>query len=207
MVDPVLATADDVAAQLGRDLTSDEQNRVYGLLRLASSLVRAYTRQHFSPVTETVKLRSVSAQVKLPQRPVTNVVSVYAILRDGQLVALPLWYFDGIDTIGGVAVSDDIVINLPSWYTTWWTGSVQVTYTHGYDPIPTDVVDVTASAVYRLFNAPGSGATGISSERVGRLFEYQLADGTDSGQVVLTATDKLILNRYRINSRSIEIRS
>jgi hypothetical protein len=203
---PPLALSTDIVAQLGRPLDATETLKVDGLLRLASSKVRAYTRQDFSQSQTTVNLRSVSAQVKPPQRPVVSVQSVQAILRNGQLVVLPLWYFDGIDTIGGVAVADDVVINLPSWYTTWWTGSVQVQYTHGYTTVPTDIVDIVAAMVFRIFNAPGSGATGIASERVGQFYQYQINPNFPSGEVIISDDDKGILNRYRQNTRTIELR-
>lgn len=201
-----LAAQADVEAQLGRPCTPDEVSRVTGLLAVASSLIRSHTRQDFTQQQTVTTLRSVNATVKLPQRPVISVEDLQAILRDGVLVGMPLWYFDGIDTIGGVAVADDVVINLPAWYATWWTGSVRVTYTHGYATIPDDVMQVCAGMVYRMFNSPGSGQVGITSERVYRYYEYQLADGANSGQIVLSASDKVILKRYKINTRSLELR-
>lgn len=201
-----LAAQTDVESQLGRTLTPDETARVNGLLTVASSLIRGWTRQDFTQQQTVTKLRSINAKVKLPQRPVISVDDLKAILRDGQLVGLPLWYFDGIDTIGGVAIADDVVINLPAWYTTWWTGSVQVTYTHGYATIPVDVAQTCAGMVYRLFNSPGSGQVGIHSERVYRYYEYQIQPDVPSGQIALTANDKIVLKRYKVNARTLELR-
>ncbi len=51
----MLATADDVAARLRRDLTDDEANWVDGLLEQASILVEAYCGQEFvDPVPAAV---------------------------------------------------------------------------------------------------------------------------------------------------------
>jgi hypothetical protein len=211
----LLASASDVEDQLGRSLTPDEETRATGLLALASSHIRAHTRQDFTAATSTVVLRAAGATVTLPQRPVVSVDELRAIMVDGSTLPVPVWGFDGVDTVdmtgtldfaGGVGVSTSVIVNLPAGVASWWTETMRVTYTHGYTAPPEDVTQVCAGMVYRLFNAPGSGQVGIASERVYRYYEFQLADGAKSGQVSLTDDDKLLLARYRRKARTVQVR-
>lgn len=74
-VDP-LATQQDVEAALGRDLTAAEEAKVDAILDKASELFRLAAGQQFTPGSSTVRVRARKGVITLPQRPVTDVLSV-----------------------------------------------------------------------------------------------------------------------------------
>src|SRR5690606_16716463 len=71
-----LASAEDVEAVLGRDLTTEEAVRVEPVLDKASELFRRASGQGFTAGTSTVRLKVNGGQVYLTQRPVVSVESV-----------------------------------------------------------------------------------------------------------------------------------
>lgn len=209
-MDP-LATQQDLEDRLGRDLTDDEQARAAALLRGASARVRGYTRRIFTPVTDDViVLRPIGDTVRLPQRPVTDVASVYALARDGsQDTELSGWVFDGIDKIDLGCASPTNPATAPLWW--WHTGpdAYQVTYSHGDEEVPDLVVDVVCSIVLRTLLAP-SMAAGMVSERIGA-YNYQLQQGSGSSgaAVRMTRDDQDILDQagYRRRVGTIQTRA
>ncbi|MGW4718873.1 hypothetical protein [Nocardia sp. NPDC004260] len=74
-MDP-LATEVDVAAQLGRDLTTAEQTRVAGILIKASELFRREAGRTFTPGETTVRLKVEGGRVRLAEEPATGVTAV-----------------------------------------------------------------------------------------------------------------------------------
>ncbi|MBB4935652.1 hypothetical protein F4561_006561 [Lipingzhangella halophila] len=207
-MDP-LATQDDLAALLGRNLTDDEEARADGLLKGASARVRAYTRRVFTPVEgDEITLRPVGTVVRLPQRPVTEVTSVYALASDGTPdVELSGWVFDGVDKI-------DIAPACPAEPTTaplWWChpDAYRVTYSHGDAEVPDVVVDVVASMVLRTLLAP-TQTPGMVSERVG-IYNYQLqqSGGSPGASVRMLQEDRDALDDagYRRRVGTIGVRA
>ena len=88
---------------------------------------------------------------------------------------------------------------------------IQITYTHGYESIPADIVDVAARSAARVYQAglrakEYDGITGVSSMSLG---DFSVSYGSEQGGVgegvmgvsaarVLLLSEKDILNRYRI---------
>lgn len=90
MAEP-LASTEDVAAVLGRDLTFDEYARIDAILLKASELFRRESGQNFTESSSRVRLNVGGNRVYLPQRPVVAVTSVVdddgaevRYTRDGQ---------------------------------------------------------------------------------------------------------------------------
>jgi hypothetical protein len=180
-----LAQQADVEANLGRELTSTEIDRVVALLGNASRLIRGYCRQDFASATTTDLLRITAGRVRLPQRPVTAVTSVKLVGFDGvQRWTVP-FIWDGIDEI--TMMGDLLVINLPEILHDVYATTAEVTYTHGYTTVPDDIVELTALMVARVFQSPASA--GVNYQTAGP-FSVRIADGYGSGQVVLTQDDK-----------------
>lgn len=212
-LDP-LATSTDVEDRLGRDLTDDEARRLPALLRDASALVRAYTRQDFDLVTDdVVVLRPIGARLKLPQTPVTAVTSVAVVGGRSDVPDMPLggWLFDGIDEIQigavgwGIAIEWDLELDHG-----WEPGSYKVVWSHGYATSPDDVVAVVCGMVNRVLTSP-TLVEGLTSERIGQ-YGYQFAQfpgGQSPGATVrLTEADKqaLVDAGYRKRSGTIQMR-
>lgn len=205
---PALASAADLEARLGRDLSAAEAARAEALLGDASALVRSYTRQTFTLVEDDAAvLRAQGGEVRLPQRPVTDVATVVAV---GGSVAVPDvtisdWVWDGLDLI---RVGDgSCVINLPE---VWWDdedgypGTYRVTYSHGYASAPADVVRVVCGIVLRTLTAP-TMAGGVTSETVGP-YSYRLDQPGTGLSVSLTQADKTDLDGYRTKVSQIKVR-
>ncbi|HEX9565108.1 MAG TPA: hypothetical protein VF981_14090, partial [Gemmatimonadaceae bacterium] len=71
-----LASAEDVATALGRDLTPAEGLQVEPILDMASEQFRRRSGQGFTAGSSVVRLKSNGGKVYLPQRPVVAVTSV-----------------------------------------------------------------------------------------------------------------------------------
>lgn len=175
-----LATVEDVEARLGRSLTETETVKVEALLTDASSLVTGYTGQKFLPSTSTNMLLVRAGKILLQQTPVTDVTDVTDI--DGN--DLP-YKWDNYRTI---RVSGWSAPNLTP---------VLVTYEHGSETVPADVVAVVAGLTLRTFQIAPEAAMGITQQTTGP-FSASYATWAVGGQVVLSPTDIAILDRYRI---------
>lgn len=191
-----LATEEDLAARLGRELTDEEAARAGAMLADASALVRDFTRQELTAVTgDTIVLRPVGVLLRLPQRPVTAVTSVSAVGTDGSTAgALEGWVWDGRDKISLACAG-------PSGpWPLGWRGpgpdTYRVVYDHGYAPVPPGVVAVVCAMVLRTLLSPSLTA-GMVAERIGS-YNYQLQQGggAPGATVVMTAADEKALARY-----------
>ncbi|WP_147982150.1 hypothetical protein [Streptomyces sp. MS191] len=197
----------DLAAILGRTFTPEQELQAQALLDQASSVVRAYVRLDItkSTTTDTFALgwpdrgqHVVSdgcwryGQVTLPQRPIEAVTSVKI---NGS--ASQDWWLDN-DLLH--------VRSVP------WLGppgahqppQVEVTYTHGWDPVPGDIQAITLQAANRVIVNP----SGIRSETVGGISTTYLipAVGEYLG-VLLSRTEQKVLDRYRRSAGSVRLRS
>lgn len=182
-----LATTEQLAARLGRDITADELARVTALLEDASAAVRSYTGQHFTSEERTARLRVTRGRVRLPQRPVT---AVAAVADTNEVDVTFTW--DAGDSV-------DLTANpLNAWELEGRTSPlryVDVTYTAGYTDIPSDIVAVVCSIAGRSFGLdPQMG--GITSESIG---DASLSYGTigAAGPLGLLPDERAVLDRYR----------
>lgn len=198
-----LASSEDVTNLLDRDATTIDQRRIPALLDQASAVVRRYTRRTFTREQSTIKIRPIGDKVKLPQRPVISVDSV-GIFYNNALLPVAGWSWDGDDEVW--LYPEGIVINLPEALGELLqnhTTRAQVTYTHGSDEIPADIVGVVCGMVIRTLNTPGGGAH--KSETAGP-FSHTFTDAGLGGIVALTKDDRDALNIYRRKGATVELR-
>ncbi|MGH3878063.1 MAG: hypothetical protein ACRDSK_13620 [Actinophytocola sp.] len=205
-LDP-LATFEDLEESLGRALTTAEQERAPALLRAASAKARRYARQLFTKVTDdVVVLVADGGRLVLPQRPVTAVTAVKAVGAAGAPdLTVTGWSWDQLDVINLSTAS--WIINMPE---DWedvdrYPGTYRVTYSHGYEPIPDDVISVVAGAVLRTLSAPTT-AGDVVGETIGA-YSYRLASANGGVTVRLTDEDKADLRHYRRPGASLRMRS
>lgn len=193
---PPLASINDVISRLPSGTVIDE-NRVISLLRDASATIRRYTKQDFTVAMTTQDIRPIGYKLKLPKRPVLDVVSIQIKLPGSQVgvyTSIPSFYWDGssevwlVDGSSVVNLAEEVISALE-----WMTPVCRVTWQHGYTEIPDDVVGVTCSMVNRIITAPGLG--GVISETVGE-FSYRLSDAAAQGPMALTQSEKDILDDY-----------
>jgi hypothetical protein len=203
---PPLATPDDVAARLGRDLTETEAIRLEPLLADASAQIRRYCRRDFLMHTaETQVLYGHDSEITLPGRPVQSVQSV-VLDGGGTLPDIPIpWFqFDGVQTIrigSGIGI-----INLPeAWAEAGeYPGTYKVTYTFGYSEVPDDVNMVCANAALSVLTAP-TAAAGVVGESIGP-YSYRLERSGGGVAVALNAADLAVLKDYRGGVRTLQAR-
>ena len=160
---PPLATAADLVAAGASG--SDEAMDL--ALRRASARVRRYTRQDITLVTdETVELSGGERVLRLPQYPL--------VVDSGHLLTVV-----EVADFGGVewtAVEDRDYSRLgneltrgypwqaPTRLMGWpwnrahgvWAPKVRVTYSHGYDEVPDDIVDVVLDLATMNLTNPGN---------------------------------------------------
>jgi hypothetical protein len=195
---PPLASVDDVASRLGRDVTETEAIRLTPLLADASAQIRRYCRRDFLMHTsETQILYGHDSEILLPGRPALSVSAVVAIGGAADLPDVPIpWYtFDGVQTVRIGSLSG--IINLPE---AWWTddaypGTYRVTYTFGDACVPDDVNMVCANAALSVLTAP-TAAAGVIGESIGP-YSYRLERGGGGVSVALSAADLTLLKDYR----------
>lgn len=161
-----LATTADLSA-LGVDTT--DATLVASLLASVSADVREAAGAAISSTTSTVVIQGSREQwLALPGGPIVSVASV---------------------KIDDAAVADFRLVEGRLWRSSGWQGSrapslVEVAYTHGYDPVPADIVRLVCMLVSAGIHAAkdGFGSTrGVSSERVD---DYQISFTRGDDEVV-----------------------
>jgi hypothetical protein len=200
-----LITILDIEARRGQALTPVESARVVALIADASALARFEAGQDFSlAVDDVAVLRRQGDKLLLPQWPVTGVKQVEVIgippVPNLVLPAAGAWAFDGIDAVL-LYLQLGWIINLPAdWVENPnGTGSYRVTYSHGWAPVPADIVAVVCNMVMRTLTSP-SMAEGLTGENIGQ-YGYQMSQqaGAMGSGVRVTAADRAVLRnpKYR----------
>ena len=180
-----LATTNDLAQVMARTLTDDEKARAKALLEVASATVRTYTWQHFTQVTETVRLPVRGGRVRLPQKPVTAVTAVS--VANGSAIAYS-W------VAGQVVDCNPATVNAfelePFRTRLQW---VDVTYTHGWEQVPADVRGIVCDIAAAALASPPEDS-GVQTETLG---PFSTSYGTNfPGGVRLTQSQRDRLAPY-----------
>lgn len=192
MAEP-LATSDDVVERLGRALTSAELAKVDALILDATSSVVAYTGQTFALHETTALLPIRNRGVRLPLRPVSAVATIVDQFGN----SLPFIWIAG-DSL--VTLASSTWINVFELNILPWTrvSKVNVTYTHGYYPIPDDVIGIVCQIVGRALITPlGESSYVTVSESITNYSETTTTAGPRGAAFALLPDEKLILDRYR----------
>lgn len=197
---PSLVTVADFAARLGRTLTTVQQAQAQALLDDASGVVRAYLRQDVTlgTTTEMFTMRRRdpvlyrrAGVVTLPQRPI---VSIATVAVDGTVTAD--WWQDGTD----------LLLRAWSWAhppAAHRPPQVEVTYTHGWDPVPADIAAIVMQAANRAIVNPGQ----LRSETVGgESVTYLIPTSGEALGVLLSRTEQRVLDRYRLTAGTVAVR-
>ncbi len=178
-----LATSTDLARLMQRDLSAEEQETADLVLELVAGEVTLETGQTFAGGTETVRLAGVwGADLELPRRPVTAVVSVAV---DGVALADAdyLWNGGQLLRLGG-QLGDH-------YYGGTWGGPgvvVTVTYTTSAE-VPAGVKSIVLQAAARAMNP----TAGVKQETVGAYSVTYTDNGGTAG--ILTAAERKALRR------------
>lgn len=181
-----LATLDDLEARLG---STPDEDRAQAVLDDVSATVRAYTGQTFTLDTTTDRLRARNGGVNLPQRPVVDVTAVDSVDGDtieftwdaGSFVALA-----GFDPLRAFEV-EPFRINRALW--------VDVTYEHGYETVPADIVAVVCQMAGRAYGRTPD-TTGVTQESIAG-YSYSVGGAAAAGPMGMLADERRILDLYR----------
>lgn len=178
-----LANVDQLADRLGRTLTDTDRRRAAALLIDASAKIRNYTLQTISRATTTIRLE--------PRR--------YA---EGTGVYLTEWPIVEITE----AVNDDadpVELNWVAGPFLLCTTPLTVTYTHGYLPIPDDLVAAVCQIAGRAFGTNPVDA-GTTSESLGS-YSYGTGTAAAAGPLGMLDDERKTINRYRRPSPPISM--
>lgn len=193
-LDP-LAEIADLSARLGRSMTSTEAARAEALLRDASAAVRSYTGRQISAGDTTVRLRpDHKGRVRLNQRPVTAITHVKSINPTTGAVSAAIagFMWDGLLDITIPLPSQ--VINGPDIPDERYK-VIEIRYTHGYAPVPDDIVAVVCSMALRALGVD-PGDTGKTSESIAG-YSYSIGAAAAAGGVGMLEGEKVVLDRWK----------
>ncbi len=165
MLQPLASVAD--AADFGLTVTE-------AAIRRASARIRGHVRQQITYGTSTVVLPE--SDRRLPERPVVSVSSV-------------------VDEDGATLVAGTDYELVGDLIDTARTGRLTVTYAHGLDALPDELLEVVCSMAFRLGAIPTALVAGTQQEGAG---PWQHSYGFDSHKAAsgLTAGEKEVLARY-----------
>lgn len=190
MTEP-LVDVDDVLQRLALDLTGAPLLRLIALIQDASVAVRSEAGgQRISRATSTIRTTA-CGRFALPQYPVVSITSVTQFDPDavdgvGDAVA---YEWDGLNTITFSGWPDGFELN-------GWVRSVaNMTYVHGYDPVPDDIVAVVSQMAGRAYGLPASDS-GVTQESLGA-YSVSYGIAAASGGVGMLPDERAIVQRYR----------
>lgn len=172
-------------AELASTLASTEEDR----LTQAEALVRAYCGWHIAPSKEATDTLTLSGGVLL--LPSLYVTAVSEVTEDGEALDPDLYSW----------TRDGRVYARRGWWATWWptrTRSLTVTYTHGYESPPPDVVAVVRAVAQRAVDNPNS----LVRRQVGPFSAtYSQTGFNQSLPLALLDGERVVLDHYRIPPR------
>lgn len=183
-----MATTLATIADLERRTTVPLTERALAVLEDVSAAVRNYTGQTLTAVTaDTIRLRVHGQRVSLPQRPVTDVSAV-----TGTAGTAVTYSWDGLEIVN-LALAG--VVNWFETTTTTPPTVVDVTYDHGYDSVPDDIVSVVCNVAARALSA-GPEMAGVMQETI---TSYSVSYGPigSTGPLGFFQGETRVLDRYR----------
>lgn len=205
---PSLATIPDLEAYAQRGTLDADAAEI--ALRVASAAVRRYTRQTITFVAnETVVLAGGERVLKLPQRPLivdaSHPLTVVEI-PDGSGIELP-----AVEERDFIRQGSELHRGNPLYTTTrtmgWpfsqplgiWADRVRVTYSHGFEEVPDDIVGVCLD----LASATLANPNRFRSETVGGESITHTVETFGTGS--LTSEHRKILRLYRRTTGSVSL--
>lgn len=191
-----LATLDDLQDRIGRTLDGDDATRALAILDDASAAVRSYTGQTFTQETTTDRFQPKNGAIRLPQRPVTAVTAVENI--DGDPVSFT-WDHGTLVNLGGYGYLNSFEVEPFRNRRPY----LDVTYTHGYETIPADIVAVVCQIAGRAYGRQLEDAGMQSESIVG--YSYSLGVAAAAGGLGMLNDERAVLDRYRVVGGSARV--
>lgn len=179
---PPLATSADLNAYLKTTVPTDQAELA---LRLASGVVRSWTGQKISFVASDIMvLEGGGPTIVLPQRPVIvdddNPIGVVELAEYGGTT------LDATEGLTYTRFQDELRRHCGTW-----SPRVRVTYSHGYETVPDDVVAVVLDVAAKSLTNP-AGLRSVSIDDYTRTYAVETLGGS-----VLSDSNKVKLASYR----------
>jgi len=191
----MFCTIQDVKDFLQIDVDEPSTARAIGAV---TEEIKGYCHQQIERVTDdvyTFDVRPGRWNLILPDLPV---ISVSSVIEDGELLV--------IDDDYKLALYGQLIRVGRRWAS--GVQIVAVTYTHGYETIPADIVDVATRAASRAYQAglKAADAEGVPGVQAKSLGDFSVTFGAEGAEGVMGASaaralllsEKDILNRYRM---------
>jgi hypothetical protein len=217
--DTSFGTIDGLATKLGVTYdTPEQQAQAEQALEAARQVVRDLTGQQLTYAADDVVAMDWKGDLSLwlPELPVDGLTRVEA--RIGPQMD-DTWQDWPTDQLQWSMRTGELRLTCNPWppngWATWgwpsaWMGGpgvalqgVRVTYDHGYDPVPADLVDVVYGLAGRSLASPTAGQ--VRQETIGA-YSYQLSDmtaGPGTGWAAgLTAAEAATIQRYKVPNRA-----
>lgn len=186
-----LAQVSDIEALAGRSLTTSEAAYASTLLDKATSLIQGETRQTLTAVSGDVWMsplaHSREGAIRLPQRPVKSVSSV--------------------NVGGNILPSTQYAVEGNTGVLRYWGGvyspypvTITVTYDHGFDTVPEDLVAICAELVWGQLSNP----QGLRQFALGDYSGTFAGEGAGIG-MALTSDHLRQLSRYTRKARTFRL--
>jgi hypothetical protein len=203
---PPLAQVADLQAAMQRPI---DPTQAALAIRRASARVRRWTRQTITVVQgETIVLPGGDRVLRLPDRPlIVDANNPLAVVELADLGGVQITCIENRDYI---RTGDELTRGYP-WYAPgrlmgWprrnlgvWAPRVQITYSHGYQDVPDDIVDVVLDlATMNLTNPQGLRQETIDD--YSRTFASETIGGA-----VLTDAHKEALEQFRTELTSVRL--
>lgn len=198
------ATVADLGTFLNRTLTGGDASQAQMFLDGATAAIKQEANQTLERVqTSALLAGSWSNELELPERPV---VAVAAVLLNGVLVGTGDYEWNSRQLLRrgrlfgqSIGTVDDYAYRPGSTFghQAHWGGpssTVQVTYTHGFDPIPQVLVTLCLQVAARTMLNPA----GIQSETVAGYSVRYVNHGSGGPTVLLDADEKKVARSFRI---------
>ncbi len=205
---PLLATVDELTDYLQQSVPL-APGPAQLALRLASAAIRRHTKQMISFVAgETITTMGGERVLRLPQRPVVvdadNPLTVVELV-DGTGLEIPateerdfLRY--GAELHRGQAWPTSRLMGFPRRYPAGiWAPRVKVTYSHGYEEIPDEIVGIALD----LAAASMSNPRRLRSEASGAVSVTYTVETFGTGS--LTSDHRAILRDFKRNTLSVRL--
>lgn len=187
MTEPLVIIGDVLQRLNIVDPTPEQLNRLVALVQDASAAVRSEAGGQLISRAQSTIRATIWNRYALPQHPVVSIASITQYDTGDPIT----YVWDGLNTVIFWGWPNRFDINLTGWF----PPVANITYTHGYDPVPDDIVAVVAQMAGRAYGLPAT-ESGINQESLGA---YSVSYGTAaaSGGVGMLPDERTIVRRYR----------
>ena len=196
----LFATTSDVATVLGRSLASTETLHVSNLILLASQMAAEETNNYrFAPGDYTIGRFLTSRHILLPA---ASTLSVTAVRKIDQTTGAATLLTSGthyntrgrtIYILNGSTSDVRFSFDIPRLNPLFWEIDFTVT-----DAIPTEIVALVIGIVTSTFTDPMTAASNDGGS-------FAVSRVSSTGKVWFSASDKMILRKYKQTKNALEV--